>query len=116
MYAILPLLNAMINPTDSAFKIWTTLSPEYMPEIENWTPFRCWRIKSSVAALAMDSQYVTLPLLGMIMTSPGSVDDAEAATKDPSGRGSDSCLEAFGSSNVNVSGEGTLTAYGQTMA
>jgi hypothetical protein len=50
------------------------------------------------------------------MTSPGSLDDAEAATKDPRGRGSDPCFEGNGNSNVNVSGEGTLTAYGQTMA
>lgn len=59
---------------------------------------------------------MTLPLLGMTTTSPGSVDDAEAATKDPRGRGSDPCFEAYGNSNVNVSGVGTLTAYGQTIA
>ena len=59
---------------------------------------------------------MTLPVLGMITTSPGSVDDAEAETKDPRGRGSDPCFEAYGSSNVNVSGDGTLTVYGQTIA
>jgi hypothetical protein len=105
-----------MNPAVSAFNIWTTVSPESMPEIDISTPFRCWRIRSSVAALAMDSQYVIFPLFGMTTTSPGSGEDAEAKTRDPSGRGSEVCFDGYGSANVKVSGEGVFAAYGQTMA
>ncbi len=63
-----------------------------------------------MAALEIDSQYVILPVVGMTTTSPGSEEDAEADTRDPSGRGSDACLEGCGRENVKVSGDCILTA------
>ena len=79
------------------------------------TPVRC-SLKSKVAALDIDSQYVILPVVGTTTTSPGSVDDAEAETRQPSGNGSEMCFEGFGRAKVKVSGEDILTAYGQTIA
>jgi hypothetical protein len=73
-------------------------------------------MRSRVAALATDSQYAILPLVGMTTTSPGSEEEAEAETKHPSGSGSDVCFEGDGSANVKVSGEGMLIVYGQTNA
>lgn len=79
------------------------------------TPFRC-SLRSRVAALDIDSQYVILPVVGMTTTSPGSEDEAEAETRDPRGRGSEPCFEGNGRANVKVSGDCKLTAYGHTMA
>jgi hypothetical protein len=62
-------------------------------------------MKSRVAALDMDSQYATLPLMGMTMTRPGSSEEADGVTRDPSGRGSEACFEGYGRVNMNVSGE-----------
>jgi hypothetical protein len=59
---------------------------------------------------------VTLPVDGMTTTRPGSAEDADAETRDPRGRGSVVCFEGYGRAKVNVSGEGIVTAYGQTMA
>jgi hypothetical protein len=73
-------------------------------------------MRSRVAALATDSQYVILPLVGITTTSPGSEEDAEAETRHPSGSGSDACFEWYGRANVKVSGEGMLIVYGQTNA
>ena len=73
-------------------------------------------MRSRVAALATDSQYVILPVVGIITTSPGSDEDAEAETKHPSGSGSEVCFEVYGSANAKVSGEGMLIVYGQTNA
>lgn len=57
-----------------------------------------------------------LPVVGMTTTSPGSEEDAEGETKQPSGSGSWACFEGYGMAKVKVSGEGTLIAYGQTSA
>lgn len=46
-----------------------------------------------------------LPVVGMITTRPGSVEEADADTKDPSGRGSDTCFEGYGRAKVKVSGD-----------
>jgi hypothetical protein len=62
-------------------------------------------MKSAVAALEIDSQYATLPLVGMTTTNPGSSEEAEAVTKDASGSGSEACFEGYGMVNVKVSGE-----------
>jgi hypothetical protein len=73
-------------------------------------------MRSRVAALATDSQYVILPVVGITTTSPGSEEDAEADTKQPSGRGSFIDLEGYGKAKVKVSGDGMLIVYGQTSA
>jgi hypothetical protein len=80
------------------------------------TPCRCWRMKSRVAALDIDSQYVIFPLTGITTTSPGSVEDADGDTRDPRGRGSEACFEGYGRVNVKVSGDGVVDVYGHTMA
>ena len=67
-------------------------------------------MRSNVAALEMDSQYVTLPLVGMTTTSPGSVELADGETKEPSGSGSLSCFDGCGRVKVKVSGVVVLTA------
>lgn len=51
----------------------------------------------------------------MTTTRPGSTDDAEGDTREPTGSGS-FCFEADGSVNVNVSGDCEVELYGQTMA
>jgi hypothetical protein len=63
-----------------------------------------------VAALEIDSQYVTLPEEGMITTSPGSEEDADADTSVPIGKGLEVCFEGCGNSKAKVSGEAILTA------
>jgi hypothetical protein len=59
-----------------------------------------------VAALDIVSQYVILPVVGITTTSPGSEEDAEADTRVPIGRGSETCLDGSGRENVKVSGDG----------
>ncbi len=68
------------------------------------TPDRSFLMKAKVAALEMDSQKTTLPLLAVTMTSPGSVEEADGETKHPTGRGSLD-LPGVGKLNVNVSGD-----------
>lgn len=67
------------------------------------TPDRSFLMKAKVAALEMDSQKTTLPLLAVMTTKPGSVEEADGETKHPTGRGS---LDLpLGKVNVNVSGD-----------
>lgn len=73
-------------------------------------------MRSIVVALATDSQYVILPVVGMTMTRPGSGELAEGDTNDPSGRGSEICFVGCGNTNVKVSGEVVFVEYGQTRA
>lgn len=68
------------------------------------TPVRSFLIKANVAALEMDSQNTTLPLVAVTTTSPGSVEEADGETKQPTGSGSLD-LGGAGSVNVNVSGD-----------
>jgi hypothetical protein len=49
-------------------------------------------MRSKVAALAIDSQYVILPLEGITTTNPGSGVLAEAETREPRGRCSEVCF------------------------
>ena len=109
IYATLPLLKESTKPADSAFKICMAVSPESNPGIVVSTPFRC-NLRSRVAALEIDSQYVTLPEEGMITTSPGSEEDADADTSVPIGKGLEVCFEGCGNSKAKVSGETILTA------
>jgi hypothetical protein len=44
----------------------------------------------------------------MTITRPGSSEDAEGETREPSGRGSDACFEGYGRVKVKVSGEGVV--------
>jgi hypothetical protein len=67
-------------------------------------------MRSNVAALAIDSQYVILPLTGITTTRPGSEVLADGDTKEPRGKGSDVCFEGLGNAKVNVSGEAALIA------
>jgi hypothetical protein len=73
-------------------------------------------MKSRVVALDMDSQYVTLPLVGITTTRPGSDVDAEGDTNDPSGKGSEICFEGYGKVKTKDSGEGVGAEYGHTTA
>lgn len=81
-----------------------TVSPEKVPEMTNSTACLLCCIKSDVAALATDSQYVTFPKDGMTTTKPGSEDPVGGATSEPNGRGSDAELEGW-RAKVKVSGD-----------
>ncbi len=81
------------------------LSPERRPGIYDSTPVRCI-FRSSVEALEIDSQNVIFPLLGITTTSPGSDEDADAETRDPSGSGPSSRLDGSGKGNSKASGDG----------
>ncbi len=61
-------------------------------------------MKANVAALEIDSQKTTLPVLAITTTSPGSVDDAEGETRHPTGRASLG-FEEDGRVKVKVSGD-----------
>lgn len=84
-----------------------TDSPDNIPGIVNSTPLLC-NLRSNVAALEIDSQYVILPVVGTTTTSPGSEEDAEAETRQPRGNGSETCFEGLGKAKVKVSGEDIL--------
>lgn len=73
-------------------------------------------MKSKVVALDIDSQYVTLPLLGITTTKPGSEEDADWGTRAPNGRRSVECFEGYGRVKVKDSGDGVCVAYGHTTA
>jgi len=73
-------------------------------------------MRSIVDALATDSQYVILPVVGITTTRPGSGELAGGETRDPRGRGSELSFAGYGSTNVNVSGEVVLVEYGHTRA
>ena len=60
-----------------------------------------------MAALDMDSQNTTLPLPAITTTSPGSLEDADGETKEPTGRGSVG-FEWDGRVKMKVSGEGDV--------
>jgi hypothetical protein len=104
MYAKRPELKVKTKPADSAFVMATTFSPDDMPEIVCSTPDRSFLMNANVAALDIDSQKMTLPLLGITTTKPGSVDEAEGDTSDPTGRASLD-FDVGGSANMNVSGD-----------
>jgi len=52
----------------------------------------------------------------MTTTRPGSSEDADGGTSEPSGRGSVWFFEGYGRVKVKVSGEATVAVYGQTKA
>ena len=67
-------------------------------------------------ALATDSQYVILPVVGITTTRPGSGELAGGETRDPRGRESEISFVGCGSTKVNVSGDVLLIEYAQTRA
>lgn len=82
----------------------TAFSPEDIPEIWYSTPDLSFLMKAKVAALDIDSQKTTLPVLAITTTKPGSVDDAEGETRHPTGRVSLG-FEEDGRVKVKVSGD-----------
>jgi hypothetical protein len=59
---------------------------------------------------------VTFPVKGITTTRPGSVVEAEAATSEPSGRGSDRFLAGCGRTKAKVSGDDAVDVYCHTSA
>jgi hypothetical protein len=82
----------------------TTFSLDDIPEIMYSTPDLSLLMKANVAALEMDSQKMTLPVLAITTTKPGSVDEAEGETRHPTGRASLG-FEEDGRVKVKVSGD-----------
>lgn len=99
-----------MNPAGVASIRWTIDSEDGMLPTLPSMPQRCWRVRSKAAALVMDSQYVILPVVGMTMTRPGSADEIEAGTSDPSGRNFAFPFWPFGRLKTKVSGEDADTS------
>lgn len=118
MCATRPEENVAIIPEGSQFMISVAYSPESRPGVNPWIPFCLCRDNPSDAALDTVSQYMILPVDGMITRRPG-CSPVAVDSKTPSGAVPFGSLLDSGIDILNVSegnGAEVGTEYGHTMA